>query len=174
MPIVDRFYNDSPNHLADILIDGIAKPTPDFPSPARAHVPQWKTGMSMPIAKEFRLNAQRGGKFGIEWTINGEAFAGHEHHGTALSLINGTWSRLRFINDSARIHPMHIHGMFFKVLARDGVAVDEPFFRDTVLVNRRETIDIGVVPLDEGNWMMHCHILEHAEAGMMTMLNVRR
>lgn len=30
-----------------------------------------------------------------------------------------------------------------------------------------------VVPLDEGSWMLYCHILEHAEAGMMTMLDVR-
>jgi hypothetical protein len=28
------------------------------------------------------------------------------------------------------------------------------------------------VPLDVGDWMMHCHILEHAEAGMMTTLRV--
>ena len=33
-------------------------------------------------------------------------------------------------------------------------------------------MDIAVVPLDEGRWMMHCHILEHAEAGMMTLLDV--
>jgi FtsP/CotA-like multicopper oxidase with cupredoxin domain len=29
------------------------------------------------------------------------------------------------------------------------------------------------VPVDVGEWMLHCHILEHAEAGMMTMLSVR-
>ena len=32
--------------------------------------------------------------------------------------------------------------------------------------------DIGLVPEDPGLWMMHCHILEHAEAGMMTTLEV--
>jgi FtsP/CotA-like multicopper oxidase with cupredoxin domain len=63
--------------------------------------------------------------------------------------------------------------MFFKLLARDGQPAGEQFFRDTVLVHPRESIDIGVVPLDAGEWMMHCHILEHAEAGMMTMLSVR-
>ena len=62
--------------------------------------------------------------------------------------------------------------MFFKVVARDGVAIDEPFFRDTVLIHPRETVDLGLVPLDEGHWMMHCHILEHAEAGMMTTIDV--
>ena len=48
----------------------------------------------------------------------------------------------------------------------------EPFFRDTVLVHGKETVDVGVVPLDDGMWMLHCHILEHAEAGMMTMIHV--
>ena len=68
---------------------------------------------------------------------------------------------------------MHLHGMFFKVLARGGVAVDEPFFRDTVLVHGRETVDVGVVPVDEGTWMLHCHIQEHAESGMMTLIDVK-
>jgi len=62
--------------------------------------------------------------------------------------------------------------MFFRLLARNGAPVDEPFFRDTVLVHSQETIDIGLVPEDPGRWMMHCHILEHAEAGMMTTLEV--
>jgi FtsP/CotA-like multicopper oxidase with cupredoxin domain len=28
------------------------------------------------------------------------------------------------------------------------------------------------VPTEAGTWMMHCHILEHAEAGMMTTISV--
>ena len=31
----------------------------------------------------------------------------------------------------------------------------------------------GLVPTEVGTWMMHCHILEHAEAGMMTTIAVR-
>ena len=62
--------------------------------------------------------------------------------------------------------------MFFRLLARDGKPVDEPFFRDTVLIHRKETVDLGVVPEDVGLWMMHCHIFEHAEAGMMAFLKV--
>jgi len=90
-----------------------------------------------------------------------------------LTLARGSWARLRFVNASYRLHPIHLHGMFFKLLARNGVPVDEPFFRDTVLMHSQETIDIGLVPLDAGKWMMHCHILEHAEAGMMTLFEVK-
>ena len=70
-------------------------------------------------------------------------------------------------------HPMHIHGLFFKVLARNGQPVDEPYWRDTVLLHSHDTVDVGTVPLDRGTWMVHCHILEHAESGMMTLVDVR-
>jgi FtsP/CotA-like multicopper oxidase with cupredoxin domain len=169
VPVVDRYFAPSPNPLAVIRVDGEPVRTPGFSSPARARVPSYREGMKAPVATEFVLNARRGGTFGIEWTINGHAFPDHTHVPIAL----GRWSRLRFTNLSARIHPIHLHGMFFHVLARNEAPLDEPFFRDTVLVHGRETVDVGVVPLDAGAWMMHCHILEHAEAGMMTMLDVR-
>jgi FtsP/CotA-like multicopper oxidase with cupredoxin domain len=54
-----------------------------------------------------------------------------------LTLARGSWARLRFVNASYRLHPIHLHGMFFSLLARNGVPVDEPFFRDTVLCTRR-------------------------------------
>jgi FtsP/CotA-like multicopper oxidase with cupredoxin domain len=65
---------------------------------------------------------------------------------------------------------MHLHGQFFKVIARNGESVDEPYWRDTVLVGGTETIDVMLMPRDKGQWAMHCHIQEHAEAGMMTTL----
>ena len=43
---------------------------------------------------------------------------------------------------------------------------------DTTLVHAQETVDVGLVPLDPGKWMLHCHILEHAESGMMTTVEV--
>lgn len=172
--IVDRFVPSAPNHLADIVVRGeSAAPTP-FASPARAHVPRWTEALGLPVHHEFHLDARRGGPFGIEWTIDGVAMNDHQHDGPPItSLERGKFYRLRFANATYRIHPMHLHGMFFKLLARNGAPVDEKFLRDTVLVHGRETIDIGVVPLDPGRWMMHCHILEHAEAGMMHFLDVR-
>lgn len=167
--VTDRFYAQRPNRLAVIeVVPSTGPAAAAFAAPV-AHVPSWSAGITLPIHHTFQLDARRGGPFGIEWTIDDKA---HQHE-PSLTLPRGQWSRLRFVNASARLHPIHLHGMFFKVLARDGLPVDEPFFRDTVLIHGRQTIDIGVVPLDAGNWMMHCHILEHAEAGMMTMLAVR-
>jgi FtsP/CotA-like multicopper oxidase with cupredoxin domain len=174
-PVTDRFYPQQPHALAEIVVDGAAPAgaAAPFPSPAHAHVPVWREALATPVTKQFRLDARRGGELMIQWTINGEAFAGHAHAGPpALTMRRGEFQHLQFTNDSYRLHPMHIHGMFFRLLARNGVPVDEPFFRDTVLIHSRETVDIGLVPEDAGRWMMHCHILEHAEAGMMTTLEV--
>jgi FtsP/CotA-like multicopper oxidase with cupredoxin domain len=130
--------------------------------------------MSAPVDIEYRLNARRGGEYGIEWTINDRAFAGHDQSpaGPFQRLEPDHWHRIRFVNESFRLHPMHIHGQFFKVIARNGQPVDEPFFRDTVLLKRKDSVDVGIVPLDRGLWMLHCHIQEHAEAGMMTLVDV--
>jgi len=186
--LVDRFYARAPNHLADIEVDGVTeRPAAPFASPAHAVVPRWREALSWVPSQEFRLDARRGGRYGIEWTINDQAFEGHEvdatggapaghvhasSHSPAMTLRKGRFHKLRFANLSYRLHPIHTHGMFFRLLARNGQPVDEPFFRDTVLIHARETVDLGVVPLDEGDWMLHCHILEHAEAGMMTTLRV--
>lgn len=174
VPVYDRFSARRANKLAELQLDG-GSGTRSFPSPARARVPSWPRGAQTPVTKELRLDARRGGPLGIQWTINGEAMAaqGLHDHPASIVLAKDTFAHLRFTNVSARLHPIHLHGMFFKVLARNGAPIDEPFFRDTVLVHGRETVDIGLVPLDAGSWMLHCHILEHAEAGMMTMIDVR-
>jgi FtsP/CotA-like multicopper oxidase with cupredoxin domain len=173
--ITDRFTR-SPFPLAVIAVDGTAVETPTFKTPAAAHVPRWREASEPPVDARIALNARVGGPYGIEWTLNGAVMRhdadAHHPHEAPYSLRRGRWAKLRFANESARLHPMHIHGQFFKVLARDGQPVEERHWRDTVLVRPRETIDVGLVPLDLGRWMLHCHILEHAESGMMTLVEV--
>jgi FtsP/CotA-like multicopper oxidase with cupredoxin domain len=174
LEIWDRFFTQRPNRLARIEVDGVLVDTPRVTAPSNLRVPVWAGALDAPISHTFRLNSRSGGEFGIAWTIDGVAFAGHDHAmPPSATLDQGKFARLHFINESARIHPIHLHGMFFRLLARNGSRIDEPFFRDTVLIHPREDIDIGLVPTDAGTWMMHCHILEHAEAGMMTTIAVR-
>lgn len=68
---------------------------------------------------------------------------------------------------------MHLHGQFFKVIAKNGEAVEECFLRDTVLIGPNQSIDVGVVSLDKGLWANHCHIPEYAEASMATTIIVK-
>ncbi len=165
--VIDRFTR-RPFTLARLLVEGQPVETPSFAAPSNPRVPVWAAASEQDVDVTYVLNAQPGGEHGIQWTINGRPWGEHE----VTQLAEGHWVRVRFQNDSARLHPMHIHGQFFKVVARNGQPVDDPFFRDTVLLFRRETIDVGMVPVDWGRWMMHCHILEHAEAGMMTEIHV--
>lgn len=166
--IVDRFTRQ-PFTLASLQVNGEPVKTPDFVSPSNPNIPRWVAAVEREVDVTYVLNAQRGGEHGIQWTINGRPWGEHE----VTELVAGKWKRVRFQNDSYRLHPMHIHGQFFKVIARNGVAVEEPYFRDTVLLRGQESIDVGIVPVDWGRWMMHCHILEHAEAGMMTEIHVK-
>jgi FtsP/CotA-like multicopper oxidase with cupredoxin domain len=174
--IVDRF-TQQPIPLGEIVVaDEPPVETPRFPSPAAAHLPEWHDGARAPVRAEMRLNARTGGPVGIQWTINDVAFdhASHDMSEAApFRLPAGRFSHLRFTNETYRLHPMHIHGLFFKVLARNGQPADEPYWRDTVLLHAHDVVDVGTIPLDPGQWMAHCHVLEHAESGMMTLVDVR-
>jgi FtsP/CotA-like multicopper oxidase with cupredoxin domain len=167
--VTDRFTRN-PFPVAAIRAAGEPLAAPDFPPPTGARVPSWREAAAIAPAKEYALDARRGGPFGIEWMLGDDG--PHAHHAGTL-LPRGRFTKLRFTNRTYRLHPMHVHGMFFKVLARNGEPVDEPFWRDTALVHAQETVDVGMVPLDVGRWMLHCHVLEHQEAGMMTTVEVR-
>jgi len=168
LDVVDRFSR-KPEVLASVRVEPTeAIKTPHFDAPSAKHFPNWNQVLEMPVFHNFVLDAERGGHYGIVWTIDGQAWPERN----VVTLKTNRFYRLRFSNLSSRLHPMHLHGQFFKLIARNGQSVDERFWRDTVLIEGNESVDIGLVPLDKGNWATHCHILEHAEAGMMSVLQV--
>jgi FtsP/CotA-like multicopper oxidase with cupredoxin domain len=76
-------------------------------------------------------------------------------------------------NKTKWAHPFHIHGFFFQVLDKDGKPVRPLAWRDTVDVNFDSTLRL-IVKFDDraGSWMYHCHILDHADGGMMGHVEV--
>ncbi|MFI7061724.1 multicopper oxidase family protein [Kribbella sp. NPDC050124] len=71
-------------------------------------------------------------------------------------------------SDHQMHHPLHVHGAGrFLVLSRDGVADPNLVWKDTVLVRAGEVVDILLDVTNPGRWMVHCHIAEHIETGMM-------
>lgn len=84
--------------------------------------------------------------------------------------------KISIFNDPNSMHPMqhpiHFHGQRFLVLAKDGVKNDDLVWKDTVLIGKGETVDILLDVTNPGDWMMHCHIPEHMEAGMMSEFKV--
>jgi FtsP/CotA-like multicopper oxidase with cupredoxin domain len=76
-------------------------------------------------------------------------------------------------NETKWSHPFHLHGFFFQVLGEDGNPVRPLAWKDTVDVPFEQTVRIAV-RFDErpGSWMYHCHILDHADGGLMGMVDV--
>ncbi len=108
---------------------------------------------------------------GKAWALNGEVAAGHRMP-PLLTFKRGQSVRLEMFNDTFFDHPMHIHGHSFRVLTRDGQPVPYDIWQDTVIVKRRERVEIAFVADNPGGWMFHCHILEHQAAGMMSVIQV--
>jgi FtsP/CotA-like multicopper oxidase with cupredoxin domain len=76
-------------------------------------------------------------------------------------------------NNTSWSHPMHLHGFFFQVLDKNGQPVRPLEWKDTVNVQFKQSLQL-VVRFDErpGSWMVHCHILDHAEGGLMTTVQL--
>lgn len=110
------------------------------------------------------------------FTINGHAFPATE----TITVQRGQRVRLRLIGIGQFIHPMHLHGMPFEVVAIDGYPVPESArqMRDTLSVAPGERYDIEFVATELGTWMFHCHILHHVTndgvepGGLALVINV--
>jgi len=106
------------------------------------------------------------------WTVNGTPFD-MEHPGAPIATFaRGTWVKVRFTNGTPMSHQMHLHGMFMTVIARDGKAPSQSYRQDVVVVRPNETVDVAVLADNPGDWVLHCHNLEHEEHGLMTKFRV--
>jgi FtsP/CotA-like multicopper oxidase with cupredoxin domain len=108
---------------------------------------------------------------GAVWTMNGTAGKG-DGMAPMLTLARGRSCVLALRNETAWWHPMHLHGHSFRVLARNGQPTRFREWRDTVLIPPRETAEIAFVAGEPGEWMIHCHVLDHQESGMMGVIRV--
>ncbi|MFA5770670.1 MAG: copper oxidase [Patescibacteria group bacterium] len=116
------------------------------------------------------------GMDGNYFTINGKSYPNTEN----IEAKVGQKIRLRFIGSGQMIHPMHLHGFPFKIVATDGNDVPESaqWTKDVVSVAPGERYDIEFTPDRPGKWMLHCHIPHHTTndhhepGGLMMMINV--
>lgn len=111
---------------------------------------------------------------GTFWTLNGKSWPDRDH--TKLPPPLFTFKRgeqvvLEIANTTSRAHPIHIHGHTMVVLSAS--LLSRPAHRaDTVLVLPNERVIVGFVADNPGNWMIHCHVIEHQETGMMGWFRV--
>jgi manganese oxidase len=94
------------------------------------------------------------------FTINGKAYPSTD----IIHLKLGQTVKLRFIGSNNNfIHPMHVHGGPFTVVARDGQLLPQQarFDADTVNVGPGQRYDVLWRARQPGKWLIHCHIAHH-------------
>lgn len=185
VPVIDRFHPRGQYRLVELAV---------APAPLRDRAPDWPVALAPnPLPEPDPAAARRvevvfdGGMMGrmmmgggamLEmmragriWAING--VVGSEHAmPPMLTLARGESCVLAMANETAWHHPIHLHGHAFRVLARDGRPTRHREWQDTVLVSPRERVEIAFVADNPGDWMFHCHVLEHQQTGMMAVIRV--
>lgn len=98
----------------------------------------------------------------FDWGITATA-----KNGVTLPVRTGERIRLVLRNNTAMWHPIHLHGHTFQVVSGSGTGPR----KDTVVVTPKSTVTIDLIADNPGQWVLHCHNIYHAEAGMVTTLN---
>lgn len=94
------------------------------------------------------------------FTINGRAYPSTD----TIRMKLGETLKVRFIgSNNGFIHPMHIHGGPFTVVARDGetLAPSARFKADTINIGPGQRYDVIWTAREPGKWLIHCHIAHH-------------
>jgi len=200
--VIDRFYQGLEYRLVDLAYDDttlrdnapdwpVALPANPLPEPdpatARRHDVVFNGGMmggmvmremggSMGEARSGGMGGMMGGMMGMMhgdgiWFINGKAAEGHVLD-PMLTLERGKSHVIAMTNATAWHHPIHLHGHSFRVNSRNGAPTTHREWQDTVLMAPRERVEIAFVADNPGDWMFHCHILEHQAGGMMGVIRV--
>jgi FtsP/CotA-like multicopper oxidase with cupredoxin domain len=96
-------------------------------------------------------------------TINGRSWPYTER----ITATVGDTLRWRVINATARNHPMHLHGFYYRVDSRGDIAADTAYSPEnrrlvvTEGLQRFTTMTMDWSPDRPGNWLWHCHIGFH-------------
>jgi FtsP/CotA-like multicopper oxidase with cupredoxin domain len=121
------------------------------------------------------MGSMRGMRRGMAWAVNGASNGcgeGASAFDPLFVLRLGRSYLLKLGNNTAWHHPIHLHGHSFRVVTRNGKPSARREWLDTVLLAPRETAEIAFVADNPGDWMFHCHVLEHQASGMMACIRV--
>jgi suppressor of ftsI len=85
----------------------------------------------------------------------------------------GTYQHWRIVNETAELHPFHIHQVHFLPYAQNGAPLPQPAWLDTVNVPYGGAVDVILDftdPVIRGMSVFHCHLLNHEDKGMMAKI----
>jgi FtsP/CotA-like multicopper oxidase with cupredoxin domain len=121
------------------------------------------------VAIEFGIDQREDKSF--YYTINGKPLDAIP----PVKAVVGETQLWKITNTTPWSHPFHLHGFFFQVLGKDGKPRRPLQWKDTISVPLKDSVTL-VVRFDDrpGSWMYHCHILDHAEGGLMSAVQLSR
>jgi spore coat protein A, manganese oxidase len=105
------------------------------------------------------------------WTINGLRF---DPNRVDAQPVLGTTEKWVFTNPTGQAHTVHIHDVSQQCISRNGGAC-YPYetMKETWYLAPGETLEVKLKFTDHtGMYMLHCHMLEHEDDGMMTQFEV--
>lgn len=146
----DRYFEDSQLNGAIIVDPAVGTPKPDRVFVVQLFVPQ-KNKDGTPNFNNAFL------------TFNGRPWPQTER----LQYAQGDSVHWRVINASADVHPLHLHGFYFRVTARGDNQRDTTYWKAqermavTELMDEQQTMDIAWFADRPGGWIFHCHLNFH-------------
>ncbi len=111
------------------------------------------------------LYAEMQGMMEMKWSINGRVYPDDT---LFIPVDEGRYYILEMRNLNSVPHPMHLHGQRMLVLDGDGIYS----FKDTVVIPPNGKLRTIFKAEGKGLWLFHCHILEHAQEGMISVIKV--
>lgn len=99
------------------------------------------------------------------WSLNGQTLA----QDGVIPVARGERLRIELVNDTMMHHPMHLHGFFFRLIEGQG---EHSPLKHTVDVPPMGKRTIEFDANENGDWLLHCHLLYHMKAGMTRVVRV--
>ena len=156
---------------------GVTKPTPllklNVAAPSDYRVPEDLKpirALSLEDAVQSRRIVLTENMMNLEFLIGGQPF---DMNRTDFAPKLGTVEHWEIVNETGMDHPMHLHVFPFQVYARGGEREEHLVWKDVINVRAGETVDI-LVPFEdfEGRTVFHCHVVEHEDLGMMSVVEI--
>ncbi len=194
LQVIDTTYRGQAQNLGQFNVTGTARPRKSPPPSLPANplaVPDLKNaerksityeGGAMGRLRSAKLNGETdtplrdlAQEMGVVWATNNNSYTSLEALNDAKRLYNlelGKSYIFELHNKTAWVHPIHLHGHTYQLISRNNKPLSQPMWQDTVLIYPNEKVEVAFVADNPGDWMFHCHILDHAAAGMIAALKV--
>lgn len=189
--VVDSFYRQSFDLIRFVYDKGtpVRKTTPSWPVElADNNLPEpdldnaiTKTvviaGGAMGGLRRAKLDGEWMGlreiaQQGYVWALN-DTVGNKLNMPPLIDVKRGTTVRLHIENRTAFPHPMHLHGHHMKLLSKTGEPLTDTHWVDSPLLMPEQRMELAFVADNPGDWLFHCHALEHHAAGLGALVKVR-